>query len=110
MSTPARRRLMRDFKRLQNDPPQGVSGAPKDNDIMKWNAVIFGCAARRALRAARRTVAAAPRAAHRVCRGSAHTHAEPNHTRCTAHDARRLRTRSPRACARRRAWPLAAFL
>ncbi|KAG8461223.1 hypothetical protein KFE25_002412 [Diacronema lutheri] len=33
---------MRDFKRLQNDPPQGVSGAPKDNDIMKWNAVIFG--------------------------------------------------------------------
>mmetsp|Transcript_40705 Transcript_40705/g.100576 ORF Transcript_40705/g.100576 Transcript_40705/m.100576 type:complete len:154 (-) Transcript_40705:187-648(-) len=42
MSTPARRRLMRDFKRLQNDPPQGVSGAPKDNDIMKWNAVIFG--------------------------------------------------------------------
>mmetsp|Transcript_3329 Transcript_3329/g.11012 ORF Transcript_3329/g.11012 Transcript_3329/m.11012 type:complete len:158 (+) Transcript_3329:54-527(+) len=42
MTTPARRRLMRDFKRLQSDPPQGVSGAPKDNDIMKWNAVIFG--------------------------------------------------------------------
>merc|ERR1711908_75353 len=42
MSTPARRRLMRDFKRLQSDPPQGVSGAPCDNDIMKWHAVIFG--------------------------------------------------------------------
>ena len=43
MSTPARRRLMRDFKRMQNDPPEGVNGAPQDNDIMKWHAVIFGC-------------------------------------------------------------------
>ena len=42
MSTPARRRLMRDFKRLQTDPPAGVSGAPTDNNIMLWNAVIFG--------------------------------------------------------------------
>nr|CAG4646672.1 EOG090X0GZZ [Macrothrix elegans] len=42
MSTPARRRLMRDFKRLQEDPPAGVSGAPTDNNIMIWNAVIFG--------------------------------------------------------------------
>ncbi|KAK9692667.1 Ubiquitin-conjugating enzyme [Popillia japonica] len=41
MSTPARRRLMRDFKRLQEDPPTGVSGAPTDNNIMIWNAVIF---------------------------------------------------------------------
>merc|ERR1712137_925941 len=42
MSTPARRRLMRDFKRMQNDPPEGVNGAPCDTDIMKWHAVIFG--------------------------------------------------------------------
>ncbi len=42
MSTPARRRLMRDFKRLQEDPPAGVAGAPGDNNIMLWNAVIFG--------------------------------------------------------------------
>ncbi|MEE6479310.1 hypothetical protein FKM82_012214 [Ascaphus truei] len=42
MSTPARRRLMRDFKRLQEDPPVGVSGAPSENNIMVWNAVIFG--------------------------------------------------------------------
>jgi len=42
MTTPARRRLMRDFKRLQTDPPQGISGAPLENNIMKWNAVIFG--------------------------------------------------------------------
>ena len=34
---------MRDFKRMQNDPPEGVNGAPCDNDIMKWHAVIFGC-------------------------------------------------------------------
>jgi ubiquitin-conjugating enzyme E2 A len=33
---------MRDFKRLQEDPPTGVSGAPTDNNIMLWNAVIFG--------------------------------------------------------------------
>ena len=42
MSTAARRRLMRDFKRLQEDPPMGVSGAPGENNIMIWNAVIFG--------------------------------------------------------------------
>ena len=28
--------------RLQDDPPVGVSGAPTDNNIMLWNAVIFG--------------------------------------------------------------------
>ncbi|KAK9206286.1 hypothetical protein WN943_016561 [Citrus x changshan-huyou] len=42
MSTPAKKRLMRDFKRLQQDPPAGISGAPQDNNIMLWNAVIFG--------------------------------------------------------------------
>ena len=42
MSTAARRRLMRDFRRLQEDPPMGVSGAPNENNIMIWNAVIFG--------------------------------------------------------------------
>lgn len=33
---------MRDFRKLQNDPPSGVSGAPMDNNIMLWQAVIFG--------------------------------------------------------------------
>jgi ubiquitin-conjugating enzyme E2 A len=33
---------MRDFRRLQEDPPQGVTGAPMEDDIMQWNAVIFG--------------------------------------------------------------------
>ncbi|TPX48304.1 hypothetical protein SeMB42_g02663 [Synchytrium endobioticum] len=42
MSTPAKRRLMRDFKRLQTDPPEGVSGAPNPDNVLLWNAVIFG--------------------------------------------------------------------
>jgi len=33
---------MRDFKRLQSEPPQGVSGAPLENNILQWHAVIFG--------------------------------------------------------------------
>ncbi|KAF7494927.1 Ubiquitin-conjugating enzyme E2 1 [Sarcoptes scabiei] len=42
MSTPTKRRLMRDFRRIQDDPPPGISAAPMENDIMHWNAVIFG--------------------------------------------------------------------
>ena len=42
MSTDARRRLMRDFKKLQKDPPTGVSGSPHSDNIMFWDAVIFG--------------------------------------------------------------------
>jgi ubiquitin-conjugating enzyme E2 A len=30
------------FRRLQNDPPSGVTGAPMDTNIMVWQAVIFG--------------------------------------------------------------------
>jgi len=33
---------MRDFKFLQRDPPMGVQGAPSDNNIMIWDAVIYG--------------------------------------------------------------------
>ena len=39
----AKKRLMRDFKRLTKDPPSGISAAPVGNDIMTWQAVIFGC-------------------------------------------------------------------
>ncbi|KAK2944834.1 putative Ubiquitin-conjugating enzyme E2 2 [Blattamonas nauphoetae] len=42
MSTAARRRLIRDFKSIQTDPPTGVTGAPKEDNIMSWNAIIFG--------------------------------------------------------------------
>ena len=42
MTTQARKRLMRDFKRLQNDPPAGISACPKEDNILSWHAVIFG--------------------------------------------------------------------
>jgi len=42
MSTSARRRLMRDFKRMQTDPPAGVSASPISDNVMTWNAVIIG--------------------------------------------------------------------
>mmetsp|Transcript_38305 Transcript_38305/g.122829 ORF Transcript_38305/g.122829 Transcript_38305/m.122829 type:complete len:169 (+) Transcript_38305:113-619(+) len=42
MSSAARRRLVRDFRRLQSDPPSGVTAAPLDSNILVWEAVIFG--------------------------------------------------------------------
>ncbi|SBT80786.1 ubiquitin-conjugating enzyme, putative [Plasmodium malariae] len=42
MSNLAKKRLIRDFRKLQVDSPYGVSGSPIGNDIMKWRAVIFG--------------------------------------------------------------------
>ncbi|KAJ3275718.1 Ubiquitin-conjugating enzyme E2 2 [Terramyces sp. JEL0728] len=33
---------MRDFKRLQTDAPEGISGAPCPDNVLIWNAVIFG--------------------------------------------------------------------
>ena len=43
MSTPARRRLLHDFKKLQEDPPEsGITAAPNEDDVMQWQAVIFG--------------------------------------------------------------------
>jgi hypothetical protein len=41
-STNCKRRLIRDFKRLSTDPPSGISGSPCPDNIMLWNAVIFG--------------------------------------------------------------------
>ena len=35
-------RLIRDFRKLQKDPPAGISGSPVPENIMRWNAVIFG--------------------------------------------------------------------
>jgi ubiquitin-conjugating enzyme E2 A len=42
MTTLARRRLIRDFKKVKDDPPEGGTGAPLGDNIMKWCAVIFG--------------------------------------------------------------------
>lgn len=27
---------------MQKDPPSGISAAPDDNNVLLWNAVIFG--------------------------------------------------------------------
>lgn len=42
MTTPCKRRLLRDFRKLRSDPPHGISAAPNENNIKLWNAVIFG--------------------------------------------------------------------
>jgi ubiquitin-conjugating enzyme E2 A len=42
MSTSARQRLVRDFKRMTSDPPSGINAAPLEQNIMVWQAVIFG--------------------------------------------------------------------
>jgi len=41
MSTAARRRLMRDFKRMQTDPPAGVSASPIADNVMTWYTFPF---------------------------------------------------------------------
>ncbi|WEW62041.1 Ubiquitin-conjugating enzyme E2 2 [Emydomyces testavorans] len=48
MSTSARRRLMRDFKRMQTDPPAGVSASPVADNVMTWYVFAIGnlCALR----------------------------------------------------------------
>lgn len=70
MSTTARKRLAKDFKRcvecnpvlhlaicfvmvvysaafaavrIKDEPPVGITAAPDSNNFMLWNAVIFGC-------------------------------------------------------------------
>ncbi|KAL0231565.1 hypothetical protein GEMRC1_010969 [Eukaryota sp. GEM-RC1] len=42
MSTPSKRRLMYDLRRLQKDSPQGISAAPSTDNVLEWTAVIFG--------------------------------------------------------------------
>ena len=42
MSTNARRRLLKDWKRLQDSSPQGYNAAPLEDNVLMWEAVIFG--------------------------------------------------------------------
>ena len=42
MSTTCTNRLMADLKTMTDDPPEGISGAPREDNIMLWDAVIFG--------------------------------------------------------------------
>ncbi|KAA6400199.1 MAG: putative Ubiquitin-conjugating enzyme E2 [Streblomastix strix] len=42
MSTNARQRLLRDLKRIQDDPPAGIAASPLETNIMSWNAIVLG--------------------------------------------------------------------
>lgn len=42
MSTSARSRLMRDIRKLQTAPSPGITAVPSQDNLMLWNAVIFG--------------------------------------------------------------------
>ena len=42
MQNSARKRLLSDYQRLQNDDPTGFLAVPKEDDFMTWEAVIFG--------------------------------------------------------------------
>ena len=33
---------MRDLKRIQDDPPEGILAAPLASNLLSWQAVIFG--------------------------------------------------------------------
>lgn len=40
--TNGRHRLMRDFKKFSTDPPPGICAAPREENILLWDCVIFG--------------------------------------------------------------------
>eukprot|EP00761_Pharyngomonas_kirbyi_P009789 gb/GECH01009807.1/.p1 GENE.gb/GECH01009807.1/~~gb/GECH01009807.1/.p1 ORF type:complete len:153 (+),score=30.40 gb/GECH01009807.1/:1-459(+) len=42
MATPAKRRIMRDYKAMQSQLPKGIAGVPLEDNIMFWHAAIFG--------------------------------------------------------------------
>jgi ubiquitin-conjugating enzyme E2 A len=42
MSTAAKRRLIRDWKKLSETIPQGFNAVPLEDNILLWEAVIFG--------------------------------------------------------------------
>jgi ubiquitin-conjugating enzyme E2 A len=42
MSTQARMRLINDFKRLEKEETNGIFASPQENNILIWEAVIFG--------------------------------------------------------------------
>lgn len=42
MSTPAKRRIMKDMKRLVEEPLDGIFAVPNKTNIMEWSAIIVG--------------------------------------------------------------------
>ena len=41
MSTPARRRLFHDLKKLKNEENNGLLAVPNENNMMSWEAIIY---------------------------------------------------------------------
>lgn len=41
-SSACTKRLMSDLKRMKDDSPAGVSGAPREDNLMVWDAIISG--------------------------------------------------------------------
>mmetsp|Transcript_43648 Transcript_43648/g.121316 ORF Transcript_43648/g.121316 Transcript_43648/m.121316 type:complete len:169 (-) Transcript_43648:91-597(-) len=42
MTSPAHRRLLRDFKKVTADAPEGISAAPVGDDLFQWTAIVLG--------------------------------------------------------------------
>ena len=42
MASPALRRLVRDLKKFEEDPPEGINATPTSDSLMEWEAVILG--------------------------------------------------------------------
>mmetsp|Transcript_19357 Transcript_19357/g.53151 ORF Transcript_19357/g.53151 Transcript_19357/m.53151 type:complete len:169 (+) Transcript_19357:205-711(+) len=42
MASAAHRRLLRDFKKVTADAPEGISAAPVGDDLFNWSAIILG--------------------------------------------------------------------
>ena len=41
-SSTAMRRLIRDLKKIEDETPNGINATPVDEDLMEWEAFIFG--------------------------------------------------------------------
>ncbi|KAL5742239.1 hypothetical protein ACOSP7_028971 [Xanthoceras sorbifolium] len=42
METPGKKRLLKELKSLETDPPAGISVSPNESDFMIWKAIIVG--------------------------------------------------------------------
>ena len=42
MTSPAQRRLQRDFKKIEKEQEQGIIATPEENNIFLWEAIITG--------------------------------------------------------------------
>lgn len=70
MTSKAKRRIVRDMRKMQHDAPPGITGEPMAENIMEWQAVIYGCVRARVAAAAARP--GAPRLAREMHRPLCH--------------------------------------